>query len=194
VKSEWSHALLTAAEERELLILAQAGDRPARDRLVQSNLRLVASLAKRYARIRRADLDDLVAAGTLGLFYAIESFDLKKPSRFSTCAVHYVLREIRLAVHAQRLIRLPIYVHKHLAGDCSGLSRRRRATVESARASNFVVRVGECDEVREVVDRRAPDPAAEAELREDLERLQKAMKKLRPRERYVIEHRYGIMR
>lgn len=87
-------ALLSPAETRALLARAQAGDREARDRLVEANLRLVASVAQRFVG-RGIEFEDLFQIGCLGLVKAIDRFDLRYDVRFSTYAVPVIIGEIR---------------------------------------------------------------------------------------------------
>lgn len=79
---------------RDLVRQAQAGDKAARDRLVEANLRLVRSLVTRFASTS-ADLDDLFQLGCIGLLKAVDRFDLSYDVRFSTYAVPLILGEIR---------------------------------------------------------------------------------------------------
>lgn len=99
--------LLTPDEETELLERAKAGDEEALARLVESNLRLVISIARRYVR-PGVPLEDLVQEGAIGLIKAIDHFDLSRGLRFSTYAVHWVRQCVGRAADAQtNLIRLP---------------------------------------------------------------------------------------
>lgn len=99
--------LLTPDEETELLERAKAGDEEALTRLVESNLRLVISIARRYVR-PGVPLEDLVQEGAIGLIKAIDHFDLSRGLRFSTYAVHWVRQCVGRAADAQtNLIRLP---------------------------------------------------------------------------------------
>ena len=93
------HSLLGADEERELIRLAQSGDRAARDRLIGSNTRLVVSIAQSHFRHGSGlDLDDLVGAGCLGLCVAVDRFDLAKSVRFATYATWWIRREVHDAI------------------------------------------------------------------------------------------------
>jgi len=99
--------LLTAEEEAELLQRAQAGDEQARDRLVECNLRLVLSIARRYVR-PGLPLEDLVQEGAIGLIKAINHFDTNRGLRFSTYATWWIRQAIGRAADSQSgLIRLP---------------------------------------------------------------------------------------
>lgn len=92
---------LPLEETRALLARAQAGDDAARDRLVQANLRLVASIAARFSG-RGVEYDDLFQVGCLGLLKAIERFDLSFDVRFSTYAVPVIIGEIRHFLRRER--------------------------------------------------------------------------------------------
>lgn len=99
--------LLQPDEELELLKRAQRGDEDAQNRLIESNLRLVISIARRYVRPGLA-LEDLVQEGAIGLVRAIRNFDLKRGLRFSTYAVHWIRQSVGRAADAQtNMIRLP---------------------------------------------------------------------------------------
>ncbi|MBE3572584.1 MAG: RNA polymerase sporulation sigma factor SigF [Moorella humiferrea] len=86
--------LLSEAETEELLRRAKAGDKEARERLINCNLKLVFSLVQRFEN-RNYDLEDLFQIGTIGLIKAIDKFDLNYQVRFSTYAVPMILGEIR---------------------------------------------------------------------------------------------------
>lgn len=92
-------------ETRRLLGLAQGGDLDARNRLVEGNLRLVASLVHRFSG-RGADSEDLFQAGCLGLMRAIDGFDLTYDVRFSTYAVPLILAEIHRYLRENRSVRI----------------------------------------------------------------------------------------
>jgi RNA polymerase primary sigma factor len=98
---------LSRDEEHELAVRAGAGDRGARNRLVQANLGLVVVIARRFIG-RGLDLDDLVGEGNLGLIRAAEEFDPQFGTRFSTYAVCWIRQAIRHALmHTASTIRLP---------------------------------------------------------------------------------------
>src|ERR1700760_2150091 len=100
------HQLLTAAEERRLARRIETGDLAAKDRLVSSNLRLVASVARRYIG-RGLPMEDLMQEGVLGLIRAAEKFDWRRRTRFSTYAVPWIRQAITHALaNSSRLLPL----------------------------------------------------------------------------------------
>ena len=101
------HPLLSADEERRLARLAHAGDRTARERLVESNLRLVVAIARRHARAGVEPLD-LIQEGNIGLMEAAERFDPARGVRFASYAGWWIRSSVRRALVAESgPIRLP---------------------------------------------------------------------------------------
>lgn len=108
------YPLLTPEEEMELARRARQGDEQAREKLIQSNLRLVLSIAKHYVG-RGLPFSDLIQEGNLGLLRAAQLFDPDRGRRFSTYASWWIRRAIARALQEQAaLIRVPIYLTRAL--------------------------------------------------------------------------------
>lgn len=117
--------LLTAEDERYLAGLIAKGDDAARDRMIESNLRLVVKIAKRYMN-RGLPFLDLIEEGNMGLIKAVEKFKVSKGCRFSTYATWWIRQSIeRALVNQSRTIRLPV----HVADDINKLTKVSRELV-----------------------------------------------------------------
>ena len=121
------YRLLTPAEEVRLAKRIEQGDVTAKDRMVESNLRLVVAVARSYG-YRGVPLLDLIQEGTLGLIRAAERFDWRRGTKFSTYAMWWIRQAIDRAVCNQAdTIRVPIHVHER---------RRRLARAQQASSSS----------------------------------------------------------
>ena len=106
------HRLLTAAEEVKLAKQVERGDLEAKERMVNANLRLVVSIAKRY-RGNGVPFMDLIQDGVFGLTRAVEKFDYRKGFKFSTYATWWIRQAVQRSISGQaRTIRVPTHVHE----------------------------------------------------------------------------------
>jgi RNA polymerase primary sigma factor len=212
------YPLLTKEEEVELAKRIERGDQEAKDRLINSNLRLVVSIAKKY---QAADLTllDLIQEGIFGLIRAAEKFDWRRGFKFSTYATWWIRQSVERGIaNKARQIRVPVHIlqreHKIQRAErkltvelgrqptdeelaqASGLPVRQVRDVRSAaRAVTSLDRpVGETDEATlgDLLEseERSPDELVEVSLREDT--VRKAVADLPDTERTVVKLRYGL--
>src|SRR6266516_4004371 len=104
------YPLLTAAEEVELAKRIERGDSPAKDKMINSNLRLVVSIAKKYQG-HGLSLLDLIQEGIIGLIRAVEKFDWRRGYKFSTYATWWIRQAVQRGVaNKSRTIRIPVHI------------------------------------------------------------------------------------
>jgi RNA polymerase primary sigma factor len=212
------HPLLAAADEIELAKRIERGDLDAKERLVNSNLRLVVSVAKKYQG-QELSLLDLIQEGIFGLIRAAEKFDWRKGYKFSTYATFWIRQAIQRGLANQgRTIRLPVHIgqrerkiarmERELAVElermpsdeeiakAAGISLRElRETREFSRTVTSLERpVGsEGDtELGELLPSDAPEPVEEVEIGLRQEAVHRALENLSEQEQQVIRLRYGI--
>jgi len=123
--------LLTADEEKDFARKALSGDEAARQRMIESNLRLVVKIARRYIN-RGLPLLDLIEEGNLGLIHAVKKFDPERGFRFSTYATWWIRQTIERAIMNQSgSVRLPIHIIKDI-NSCLRATRHLRQQQDRA--------------------------------------------------------------
>ena len=212
------HPLLTAEEEIDLAKRVERGDMAAKERMINSNLRLVVSLAKRYQG-HELPLLDLIQEGIFGLIRAVEKFDWRKGYKFSTYATFWVRQAIQRGLgNKARTIRIPVHigqrerkiarVERELAAqlghppDEEEVAKAAELPLEqvqevrqAARAITSLDRpVGEEGETSfgELIPSESPEPEEEVELSLRSQTVRRALEQLPERERDVVKLRYGI--
>jgi len=212
------HPLLTAAEEVELAKRIERGDLEAKERMVNSNLRLVVSVAKKYQG-HELSLLDLIQEGVLGLIRAAEKFDWRKGYKFSTYATFWIRQAIQRGLANQgRTIRLPVHIgqrerkiaraerelavrlgrpptDEEIAKEADITMRELEETREFSRTVTSLERpVGEegDTELGALLPSGEPEPVEEVEIGLRQEAVHRALDNLSEQEQAVIRLRYGI--
>ena len=212
--------LLSPEEQFELFKRFSMGDSSVKQKLIESNLRLVVSVAKTF-RDRGIPFLDLIQEGNIGLLKAIEKFDYSRGFRFSTYACWWIKQQIRRAIGDQaKIIRIPIYI-------VESIGKITKAKAEFQQANNHDPTIRELADatglpflrVREILyyikdplsldqsiksedsntefgefvsDTHSPNPIEKIEDREKIEMLKKAISTLEYRERKILEMRFGF--
>src|SRR4051794_33447321 len=212
------YALLTAAQEVEIAKRIEQGDKQAKDLLVNSNLRLVVSIAKKYQG-HGLTLLDLIQEGIIGLIRAAEKFDWRKGFKFSTYATWWIRQAVQRGVaNKARVIRIPVHIvereQKISRAERELLTRLERTPTDEELAEKAKLPLKQVREVRNAarsvasLDRPvgeddsasfgdlfasnelAPDEQVELDLTEKA--LRDAVADLSEREQSILNLRYGL--
>jgi RNA polymerase primary sigma factor len=212
--------LLTHAEEIDLSKRAKAGDKGARQRLIEKNLRLVVSIAKKY-REMGLPFEDLIQEGNIGLMKAVEKFDPDRGWRFSTYATWWVRQAVQRAVADKgRTIRMPVHRGDKLRKMARAYNELSSETEREPADEDVAGRLGwsvedvrdlkgslwdasslnqplssdaDATEIGELIeDERASEVAGTVIGEMEMNWLAEAVEKLPERHRYVLVKRYGL--
>jgi len=220
LKKMGSIPMLSRSEELRLAKLAYEGDEDAKQKLVEANLRLVVSIAKKYSNAN-LDLLDLIQEGNIGLMKAVEKFEYKRGHRFSTYATWWIRQGItRSIADTGRMIRLPVHmvetVNKMFSvirnfvqqyGSEPSIDDIARIMKMSPAKIKEVVSAAKIPISLEAQMNRDDDSSSLGDIVEDMStecynktvedvdfavKIRTALKKLSPREERVIRMKYGL--
>lgn len=210
--------LLSAEEEVRLAKRAEDGDKRARDRLVECNLRLVVAIARRYQG-HGVELGDLIQDGSIGLMRAADKFDYRRKLRFSTYATWWIKQGIMRSIDDKsRTVRIPVHmaekIHKLRSEENKLSSKLGRDPLPKELAKSLDWKLGDLQEISRLRNQRtvsldkplgeegsrladlipddAGDPLEEAEERIRAKGIHGLLKSIPDREQKVIRMRYGL--
>jgi RNA polymerase primary sigma factor len=218
LRSARAHPLLTAAEEIELAKRIERGDLAAKERMINSNLRLVVSQARRYQG-HGLPMEDLVQEGMLGLIRAVEKFDWRRGFKFSTYGTLWIRQALQRGLQNHgRTIRLPVHVAQRQTKvrkvESELSTKLGREPTDEEIAAEAKLDIDEVAELRELtrgltsldqpvgedgetafgdlLASERPEPTEEVEQAERQELISGAVARLPEAERNVIRLRFGL--
>lgn len=214
------YPVLEQEKERELIALAQSGNKEAYDELVKSNLRLVVSIAKRYYKNTTMSLLDLIQEGNIGLMNAIPKFELSQGTRFSTYATQWIRQSIsrsvsehsatvRIPSHKQKMLKMiKAYIHQYKAENEKDPTIQEIAEMLNIDKNDildlmpYINQMFSLDSALEdendsplssmVADLTTPSPEAEVLKKDDAKIIMSVLNTLTPKEKEVIVLRFGL--
>jgi len=180
VKETKKPITLSKAQEKELLIAAQAGDLQARDTIIKANLRFTIQVARSYQGMG-LELEDLIAFANVGLFEAVERFDTSKDFKFITFAVWYVRAELQKALNdLSRTVRIPSH----------------KTATETQSIKSIHTPVGDDDNKETYADRflEAESTKSQRDINDLRFDMHRALNQLPAKQREAVTRFYGIDR
>ena len=211
--------LLTAKEERDLATRFRRGDQKARQRMINSNLRLVINIAKRYSHLG-VSLLDLIEEGNLGLMKAVTKFNPKRGYRFSTYGAWWIRQYITRAIANQgKTVRVPVYMTELLSRwrrvnermtqqlgrkpTPADVAKRMRLPVEKVRQLSEMVTSttsldapvgdeGTAEVIDLIEDPSAASPSDNIAAILQQQQIADLLQKMNERERQILQLRYGL--
>ena len=220
LKDVGSHKLLTHAEEVELAKRIEQGDTAAHKKMIESNLRLVVSIARKYSNNKGMTLQDLIQEGSIGLMKAVDKFEYRKGYKFSTYATWWIRQAITRSIADQsRTIRIPVHmvetINKVIATtkqmvqelgrepEIKELAKQMKMDINSLREVIKLIEQpvsleavsGNSEQnspIRDFIESNDRSPEHKSLDNDTSKKLMKSIKKLSVREEKIIRLMYGI--